>query len=126
MSTLSVRMQQALKIRAAESRMVGLVLSMMLIANLAGAIGSPAIEALFYTRFGVQFLPQMYIALGIVTMAVSLLITGLLARAAREVLYSSLPLLLMAFLLVSWVFVRFDINWYYPILWLGMNVLWAM
>ena len=53
------RSANLLKIQTGEGVLVALVTSIMFAANFGGAIGSPGIEALFYTRFGVEFLPYM-------------------------------------------------------------------
>ena len=83
MAVLSPRLQAIFKVRASETRLVALVAGIMYSASLGGAIGSPGIEALFYTRFGVEFLPYMYIALGVVNVITSLFFTALLGRLAR-------------------------------------------
>ena len=46
-----------------------LLLGLLLILNAGNSLGGSAIQALFFARFGVQFLPQMFIVLGIITFA---------------------------------------------------------
>jgi hypothetical protein len=43
----------------------------MLIAWAGAAVGSSGVESLFFARFGTQHLPEMFIALGVVTFPVS-------------------------------------------------------
>jgi HEAT repeat protein len=117
---------EVLKIHPNEGKMVALVTTLMVCISAGAAIGSPGIEALFYTRFGVQFLPHMYIALGMIILLTSLGITGLLGRVNHQRLYVLLPLVMSVLLVVARLIVLADPNWFYPILWLGMNVYWAL
>jgi HEAT repeat protein len=116
----------ALQVRPGEGRLVVWVTLLMFLPSAGGAIGSPSVEALFYARFGVQYLPYMYVALGLVTLVTSLLLTALLGRASRRRLYLILPLILGAALIVARVLVGLRLNWFYPVLWLGMYLLWTL
>ena len=116
------RLGEALKVRPGEGRMAALVIGLMLFTSAGGSIGGNGIEALFFSRFGVQFLPYMYVALGVITLITSLALTALLGRVARERLYTVLPLALAMLLLGEWVLLTLHQNWVYPVLWLGMNV----
>jgi HEAT repeat protein len=117
---------EVLKIRPNEGKMVALITALMLTVSAGAAVGSPGIEALFYTRFGVQYLPHMYIALGIIIVLTSLGITALLGKVDRHRLYVSLPLVMSFLLLVARLIIYIDNNWFYPLLWLGMNVYWGL
>jgi hypothetical protein len=57
--------------------------AVMLIAWAGAAVGSSGVESLFFSRFGVQHLPEMFIALGLVTFPVTLAVSGLLAGPDR-------------------------------------------
>ncbi|MEK7785252.1 MAG: hypothetical protein AAB658_07500, partial [Chloroflexota bacterium] len=116
------RLGQALRIRPGEGRMAVLLIGLMLFTSAGGSIGGNGIEALFFARFGVQFLPYMYMALGVTTLITSLAITALLSRVARERLYIILPLALALLLIGERVLLTLNQNWVYPVLWLGMNV----
>jgi HEAT repeat protein len=120
------RAAAALQVRPGEGRLVGLLVLLMFLPSAGGAIGSPSIEALFYARFGVQYLPFMYVALGFVTLFTSLLLTALLGRASRRRLYLTLPVVLGAALIVARVLVGLRLNWFYPVLWLGMYLFWTL
>ena len=126
MTKLIQRATTLLQIRADETAIVGLTTGLMFIGSAGGAIGSPGIEAMFYARFGVDFLPYMYIALGLSTVVVSLLVTALFARTSGEVIYVYMPLALAIFLIVARVLVARDFQWFYPPLWLGMNIMWML
>ncbi len=120
------RAASALQVRPGEGRLVTLLVLVMFLPSAGGAIGSPGVEALFYARFGVQYLPFMYVALGLVTLATSLLLTALLGRASRRWLYLTLPLVLSAVLILARLLVGLRLNWFYPVLWLGMYLLWTL
>lgn len=113
-----------LKIRPGEGQMTGLVIGLMILTSGGGSIGGTAIEALFYSRFGVNFLPYMYMVLGPTVLLTSLIITGVLGRVRREILYAVLPLILGAVLLAEWLVVTgMHPGWFYPFMWVMMNVL---
>jgi HEAT repeat protein len=120
------RLTSLFQIRSNELGLVALVTGLFFFAQAGAAVGSPGIEALFYTRFGVDFLPVMYIILGAVTLVTSLLMTALMARLAKERLYVAMPLVMALLLIVARVLLVFDPTWFYPVLWLGMNVFWLM
>ncbi len=120
------RAGSALQVRPGEGRLVASVVLLMFLPSAGGAIGSPSVEALFYERFGVQYLPYMYVALGLVTLLTSLLLTALLGRASRRRLYLTLPVVLGAALIAARVLVGLRLNWFYPVLWLGMYLLWTL
>ncbi len=101
---------------------MGLVVALMLTTSAGGSIGGTGIEALFYARFGVQYLPHLYVALGFVSFLTSLAITALLARVARERLYVALPLVLAAALGAQRVAIASDQPLLYPLMWLLMNI----
>ena len=61
-----IRLAQALSIRQGESRMASLVIGIMLFTAMGAALGGTAIEALFFARFGVEYLPYTFnITLGL-------------------------------------------------------------
>ena len=122
----SARLASFFQIHPGEQRLVALLVTLMLLPSAGGAIGSPGVEALFFARFGVAFLPYMYIALGVITLVSTLIITALLGRVSKKRLYLGLPLALVLFLLLARVLVGFDLNWFYPVLWLGMYLMWTL
>src|SRR5712692_5345690 len=81
------RLGEVLRVRPGEGPIVALLVGVMAVTSAGGSIGGNGIEALFYSRFGVQFLPYMYVALGIITLATSLAITALLGRFSGARLY---------------------------------------
>src|SRR5713101_2360759 len=126
LADMLARAASALQVRPGEGRLVTWLVLLMFLPSAGGAIGSPSVEALFYARFGVQYLPYMYVALGLVTLVTSLLLTALLGRASRRRLYLTLPVVLGALLIMARVLVGLRLNWFYPVLWLGMYLLWTL
>jgi HEAT repeat protein len=117
------RLAEILKIHPGEGRMVVLIISIMLFTSAGFTLGNTGVEALFFARFGVQFLPYMYMALGILSFFITLGITALLGRVRPERLYIFLPVVMAALLVGGWAFLYTDFNFIYPTLWLGMAVL---
>ncbi len=117
------RLTQLLSIKPGESRMAYLLIGVMIFTSMGAALGGTGIEALFFARFGVEYLPYMFLGLGVTSMIMSFGVTAVLSRIPRQVLYTTVPLL-MAIVLV---FARFALltgtNWLYPALWLGKEVL---
>jgi HEAT repeat protein len=113
------------KVHQGESGLVGLLFALMFFPSFGGAIGSPGIESLFYTRFGVEYLPYMYMVLGVTIFMITLFITSVLERLSRKVFYQILPIFLAFALAMSRILVGFKLNWFYPFLWLGMYILWT-
>src|SRR5512144_2682533 len=113
------RLAQLLSIRPGEERMASLVLGVMLFTSLGAAFGGTAIEALFFARFGVEYLPYMFIGLGITNMIMSFGMTALLSRIPRQVLFVSIPLVIAAVLVLGRLALLSGPNWLYPAMWLG-------
>jgi len=103
-----------------------MMVGMMFAAYGGMAIAVPGVEALFYARFGVEFLPVMYIILGGVSLLTSLLMTGLMARVDRRRFYLGLPLVMALALIVARFVLVADLNWFYAVLWLTINVFWLV
>jgi len=112
-----------LSIKPGESRMASLTIGVMLLTAFGAALGGTGIEALFFARFGVDYLPYMYIGLGITSMLTSFVITAALGRIPRKVLYVTVPLLIAALILGARFALLTKINLLYPALWLGKEVL---
>ena len=114
---------QLVSVRQGEERMASLVIGVMLFTSLGAALGGTAIEALFFARFGVQYLPYMFIGLGITSMIMSFGVTALLSRVPRQVLYIAIPLIVAIVLVLARFALISEQNWLYPALWLGKEVL---
>jgi HEAT repeat protein len=126
MTLSAARLRSVFQIRPGEFGLVVLLTSLMLVANAGGAVSSPGIEALFYTRFGVQFLPVMYIILGLVSPMTSIIMSGVLTRLPGYRLYVAMPLVMAFLLICSRLVLILNLRWFYAVLWLGMNVFWIL
>lgn len=116
------RLAELLAIRPGEGRLAALVIGLMLITALGSGLGVTGIEALFFARFGVEFLPWLYMGLGTLSFLTSLLITAVLGRVPRQTLYLILPLTLAGLLVAAWAVLGLNLRWFYPVLWLGKEV----
>ncbi len=103
--------------------MAGLVIGIMLLTSAGFTLGSTGIEALFFARFGVEYLPYMYMVLGTLSFLTSLGITILLGRFQKEKLYIFIPLIIAALTVIAWLALFSTWNVIYPILWLGKEVI---
>jgi len=117
------RLANLLSIKPGEGRMSSLVIGVMLITALGAALGGTGIEALFFARFGVDYLPYMYIGLGITSMLTSFVITVALGRIPKKILYTAIPMLIALLLLLARFALLTGLTWLYPVLWLGKEVL---
>jgi HEAT repeat protein len=123
---LTARLAALFQVRPGEGRLAALLVALMFLPAAGGAIGSPGIEALFYSRYGVEYLPYLYMALAAVTPLASFGLTALLGRLRRRQVYLALPVALAAALLAARALVALKLNWFYPALWLGMYLLWTL
>jgi class 3 adenylate cyclase/HEAT repeat protein/tetratricopeptide (TPR) repeat protein len=117
------RIARILKVRPGEGRSAVLLVALMFLVSAGGSIGGNGIDTLFFSRFGVRFLPQMYIALGVVTFIVALAVTVLLSRVTPQRLFVLLPLVLAAVLGLERALVSAGPRWGYAVIWLAMNVI---
>lgn len=103
--------------------MAFLLIGVMIFTSMGAALGGTGIEALFFARFGVEYLPYMFLGLGITSMVMSFGVTALLSRIPRQILYIAVPLLMAVVLIVARFALLTGMNWLYPALWLGKEVL---
>ena len=126
MALSSARIRNVLNIRADEGRIVTLVTGIMLLTSVGFTLGSTAVDALFFARFGVQYLPAMYMLLGVLSFLTSLGITALLGHFKRERIYILTPLVLAILIVVAWGILFSEVRVIYPALWLGKEVINAL
>src|SRR5215212_11889131 len=117
------RLTQALSIKSGESWMVSLMIGIMLFTAMGAALGGTGIEALFFARFGVEYLPYLFVGLGITSMIMSFGLSAALGSIPRRVLYISIPLLISVILIVARLALFTRLSWLYPALWLGKEIL---
>lgn len=112
-----------LSLKPTETRMVSLIIGIMLCTAFGAALGGTGIETIFFARFGVDYLPYMFIGLGITSMLTSFLITAALGRIPKRILYTAIPILIALILVGARFALLTKLNWLYPTLWLGKEVL---
>ena len=103
--------------------MASLAIGIMLFTAMGASFGGTGIEALFFARYGVEYLPYMFVGLGVISMITSFGITALLSRLSTRFLFTAIPLLTAIILVGARLALFTKLNWLYPALWLGKEVL---
>jgi len=106
--------------------MSSFMIGIMLFTAMGAALGGTGIEALFFARFGVDYLPYMYIGLGITSMITSFIVTAALGRIPKRIVYTAIPILIALLLIGARIALLTQVKWLYPGLWLGKEVLNAL
>ena len=117
------RFAQALSVKSGEARMASLMIGIMLVTAMGASLGGTGIEALFFARFGVEYLPYMFVGLGITSMIISFGTTAALGSIPRRTLYLAIPLFIAAILITARLALLTERSWLYPALWLGKEIL---
>jgi HEAT repeat protein len=117
------RLAQILSIKTGESRMASLMIGIMLLTAMGASLGGTGIEALFFARFGVEYLPYMFVGLGLTSMVISFGTTAALGSIPRRVLYLAIPLFIAAVLILARLALFTGAIWLYPAMWLGKEIL---
>ena len=118
------RLQAALRIRPGEGATALRLLALMVVGMAGAVIGSAGVESLFFSRYGPEFLPYLYLALGPVTFAVMVGLGSLMSQEATRFL-TRLPLGLAVLLVAARAALLPGARWFYPLLWLVMMVVWT-
>jgi HEAT repeat protein len=118
------RLQRLLSIRPGEGRLAFRLLALMLVGMAGAMIGANGVESLFFTRFGPEFLPFLYLLLGPLTFGVMVAMGPLMSGQAVRFLVR-LPLLQAGLLVLARTSLWLGASWLYPVLWLVMMVLWT-
>ena len=120
------RLASIFSIKPGEGRISSLMVGIMLFCAIGAALGGTGIEALFFARFGVDYLPFMYIGLGITAMITSFIVTAALGRFPKRIVYVAIPILIAVILVAARFALISKQVWLYPALWLGKEVLNAL
>src|SRR5574341_2471763 len=118
---MTAQLASFFQIRTGEAKKVALVAALFAFIEIGRGIGGNAADGLFFIRFGVSFLPYMYMILGAVTFFVMLSYTTGLGRLDKATFFSVLLSVLAAVLLVERVAILFDQPLLYPLLWVSVT-----
>jgi HEAT repeat protein/ATP/ADP translocase len=117
------RILDTFKIKPGEERIAALLVGLMLVTSAGGALGGNAISALFFARFGVEFLPGMYMILSGFTFITSMVITVIMGRFSKHRLFLALPLIISFVLIAEWLILSLNFKWFFAFMWLLMNII---
>ncbi len=115
------RLTSLLNIRADERRLVFLVAVLFACIQAGQGMGDNAASALFLLRYGVNFLPYMYLFLGALTFIITLAYSAALGRLDKEKFFSALIAIFIGLLILERVAILFPFQLLYPVLWLTIN-----
>ncbi len=115
------RLASIFKVRPEEGRLVLLLGIMFLCIQAGQGMGDNAASALFFLRFGVDFLPYMYLILGGMTFLLTLAYSAGLGRFERSRFFQALLLGMLLLLLVERVALLRPFSLLYPMLWLTVS-----
>jgi HEAT repeat protein/ATP/ADP translocase len=116
-----------LGLRTEDSRKLWVMLPVFYFAGIAELLSYTAFMALFNQRFGVQFLPFVYIAEAIIMPLEGWLLAKLAEKLPKAKLMRTMYLLMTGVLLVNGLILigfkvgGWDYQWYYPILFISSN-----
>ena len=117
------RLTDLLLIRQGERYQVFYFLGLFVLIGAGMALGRGASEALFFKRFGIEYLPLMYIFSCISLCLVSLLYAAFVDRLPSEKFYRILFSLLAVLLLANWYAIRhIESDLVYPVFFLLYEV----
>lgn len=110
-----------LKVRADERTLVLLVAILFACIQAGQGMGDNAASALFLLRYGVDFLPYMYIFLGALTFVTTLAYSAALGRFDKGRFFSWMIVSFIGLLILERGVIVFSLPFLYPILWLTIN-----
>jgi HEAT repeat protein/ATP/ADP translocase len=115
------RLASLLQVRADERQLAALIAVLFACIQAGQGMGDNAASALFLLRYGVDFLPYMYIFLGALTFATTLAYSAALGRFDKGRFFSGLIAGFVGLLLLERAAIVFAFPALYPILWLSIN-----
>ena len=115
------RIASFLSVRADERRPVFLVAVLFACIQAGQGMGDNAASALFLLRYGVNFLPYMYLFLGAFTFITTLAYSAALGRLDKGKFFSALIAIFIGLLMLERAAILFPFPLLYPILWLTVN-----
>jgi HEAT repeat protein/ATP/ADP translocase len=118
---MRTRLASLLNIRIEEGRLVLLVAVLFACIQAGQGMGDNAASALFLLRYGVDFLPYMYLFLGALTFVTTLAYSTALGRFDKGKFFSSVVAIFIGLLILERAAILFPFAWLYPVLWLTIN-----
>src|SRR5438067_783473 len=110
------------RIGPGEARLAATLAVVMLLTSAGAGAGATAADALLFARFGVDALPQLYLALGVVSFACALAVSVVFGAVRRDLVYPVTLAALAGGLVLLRALVLDPGGLGYPVLWLGANV----
>ena len=117
------RLAAFLQIRSGEARLVGFVAALFALIEAGRGLGGNAADALFYTRFGVEYLPYMFMLLGAANFAVSLTYAASLGKFDQRRFFVLVLIALAVIILIERAAIALDVAALYPVLWISINII---
>ena len=115
------RLASLLNVRADERQLVLLVAVLFACIQAGQGMGDNSASALFLLRYGVDFLPYMYIFLGALTFVTTLAYSAALGRFDKGKFFSGMIAGFIALLIAERLAIVLSLPALYPILWLSIN-----
>ena len=115
------RLASLLKVRREEGRLVLLVALLFACIQAGQGMGDNAASALFLLRFGVDYLPYMYIAAGVLTFVVTMAYSAGLGRFEKGRFFLGMIAAFTALLILERAAISLSLPFLYPALWLTVN-----
>jgi HEAT repeat protein len=115
------RLASLLNVRTEEGRLVVLVAILFACIQAGQGMGDNAASALFLLRYGVAFLPYMYLFLGALTFITTLIYSTALGRFDKGRFFSALIAAFIGLLVLERLAILFPFALLYPVLWLTIN-----
>ena len=104
------KLLRLLLIREDEKIPVFYFLSLFFIIGCGMAMGKASADALFFKRFGIEYLPLMYVALGFLLTAVSFVYAAFADKISAEKFFSRLFFILIIVLVSIWSLISYTDN----------------
>src|SRR5215216_2470635 len=115
------RLASLLKVRLEEGRLVILVALLFACIQAGQGMGDNAASALFLLRFGVDYLPYMYIAAGALTFVITMAYSAGLGRFEKGRFFLWIISAFAVLLIIERAALAFSLSVLYPALWLTVN-----
>jgi HEAT repeat protein len=117
------RLAAFLQIRSGEAQLVGFVAALFALIEAGRGLGGNAADALFYTRFGVEYLPYMFMLLGAANFMVSLTYAASLGKFDQRRFFVVILIALAVVILIERAAIALDVAALYPVLWISINII---